>query len=399
MASKAAEVAHAADPKGPTPAPKKKVWDRANRKGLSGFAFVIKKLFTKEDPQFLHKILGLAALVSFFYRYGYCYNVYGNLGFEGSALDWATMVVHTLLSTSSLIFHVLQARILRKPYIIWEEYRLHAISFTLRCTAVFILASVVQGIPVPTALVASGTLQITHEQFRFALIPGVLVWHLIADEISRRYATRNEAGVMQTTVRGNGRLKPKLKLLTRIYAFYQFAAIASHLIPSERSMDLGYNTLIAIQSSAFLMTLYRKGLIPYAMHAVGYTLCLILSAFHIFRIQYTPKFVVGLFSVFAMRLTFGRTSWIGDKYFLWVSFALLASIPQSAVEQLAENEYSQMAIGAANVPLNMLNDSAQALNLSGWYDEAAEVGTKMGGIALDHFTSILPPSNSHPIKF
>jgi hypothetical protein len=39
------------------------------QKGLTGIAFVIKKLFTKEDPQFIHKFFGLLVLVSFFYRF------------------------------------------------------------------------------------------------------------------------------------------------------------------------------------------------------------------------------------------------------------------------------------------------------------------------------------------
>jgi len=32
------------------------------------------KLVSKEDPQYLHKILGASALLSWAYRYGYCYS-------------------------------------------------------------------------------------------------------------------------------------------------------------------------------------------------------------------------------------------------------------------------------------------------------------------------------------
>ena len=53
-----------------------------------------------------------------------------------------------------------------RRYIIWEEYRLHAISFSLRCTAVFIAGW------------AGAS--------RFVLFPTVMVWHLIADEITRQ---------------------------------------------------------------------------------------------------------------------------------------------------------------------------------------------------------------------
>lgn len=33
--------------------------------------YVIKKLFTKEDPIYLHKTLGLLSIISFLYRYFY----------------------------------------------------------------------------------------------------------------------------------------------------------------------------------------------------------------------------------------------------------------------------------------------------------------------------------------
>lgn len=99
---------------------------------------IIKKLVTKEDPIYLHKILGLFAISSFIYRYGYCYWNYGNLGFEGSWYDHLTMALHLALSCSSIIFEVLQRRIVKKPLIIWHEYRLHAMVFTLRSISVYL---------------------------------------------------------------------------------------------------------------------------------------------------------------------------------------------------------------------------------------------------------------------
>jgi hypothetical protein len=47
------------------------------------------------------------------------------------------------------------------------------------------------------AISTSGTFQLSKEQFRFVLIPGVLVWHLIADEISRRYVTIGSFSLVQ----------------------------------------------------------------------------------------------------------------------------------------------------------------------------------------------------------
>lgn len=328
-------------------------------KGLTGMAFVIKKLFTKEDPQMLHKVLGLLALVSFFYRYGYVFPRQGNLGFEGTRLDWITMALHTALSTSSLIFHVLRKRILKKPYIIWEEYRLHAISFSLRCTAVFI----------------AGFAGVN----RFVLFPTVMIWHIIADEITRQYGT---AG--QTTVRGTDRLPWRIKLLTRFYGFYQFCAIASHVLPDARKMDMAFNTLIAIQSSAFLMTLFRKGLIPYAVHGIGYTLCLILSSYHILVVHSEPFFLPGVALLFGLRVKLGI-----NKYVLWCSFAAIAAIPDiiqmaelqgsaALVEEMAWSHINQgQQLALDNTPPFVIDGAkfgyAQYEALPGW--EELEAGT------------------------
>jgi hypothetical protein len=45
-----------------------------------------------------------------------------------------------------------------------------------------------------------------------------------------------KTGAKLTTVRGTDKLPAPMKLLTRAYAFYQFSAIASHIIPSDRTM-------------------------------------------------------------------------------------------------------------------------------------------------------------------
>ena len=68
---------------------------------------VRKKLVTKEDPIYMHKVFGLFALCSFAYRYFYCLPYYGNLGFEGRWFDHLTIFLHLCLSSSSLIFEVL----------------------------------------------------------------------------------------------------------------------------------------------------------------------------------------------------------------------------------------------------------------------------------------------------
>ena len=68
----------------------------------------------------------------------------------------------------------------------------------------------------------------------------------------------------QTTIRGcDGKKNTLVYTLRRFYSLYQFFALGSHLIESPKHAgDLGYNTIVAIQSSAFLMTLNRNHKAP-----------------------------------------------------------------------------------------------------------------------------------------
>ena len=230
--------------------------------------FLFKKLFTKEDPIYLHKTLGFLALVSFVYRHIYMQATVGNLGFEGRWIDHATMFVHIALSTSSLIFHVLARRILKRPLIIWHEYRLHTISFTARHVSVYLFATF-------WPYEKGSDLQ------PIALFCLVMFWHLVADEITRRHGPGDPN---QTTVRvlTNKQLHTSDQIMVYVkyfYAYAQFGAIASNMMPTERLCDIAYNPFIGIQSSAFLMTLFRKSVVRWYSHAFWYTLALFFSVY------------------------------------------------------------------------------------------------------------------------
>lgn len=163
------------------------------------------KLVSKEDPQYLHKILGGSALCSFAYRYGYCYNVYGNLGFEGTWFDHFTMIMHMALSCSSLIFHVLPLRIIKRPLIIYEEYRMHAIFFSFRALLVYLIGYF-------KPMEGSSLNNLIH-------LPAVMIIHLCADEITRRYGPNDPT---KTTVRINHKAKEEFPGHHNIYRFYAF---------------------------------------------------------------------------------------------------------------------------------------------------------------------------------
>lgn len=202
------------------------------------------RLVTAHDKFHVHKTLGLLCLVHFAYRYTRPWPF---------AVPWYWIVAHVMLSSSSLIFRVPGRRIKSQPTTIWREYQLHAVLFTLRCAAVW---------AVP---------------FGVARCLLVLVVHLLVDLVT---GTFGEPG--STTVRGrhDRDKRPIVRAMVLVYGLYQHLALASHLAAGPEN-GLGFNALIAIQSSAFAMTLVRKGIWTWRHHAAFYTACIGLSAAYI----------------------------------------------------------------------------------------------------------------------
>ena len=240
---------------------------------------MLEKLLTAHDYYHVHKTLGLLALLSFVWHYGVNWPTTGRLG-----ASWAAIALHTTLSVSGLQFRVPQKRIARWPTMIWEEYRLHAIVFSFRAPVVAAL----DGLP---------------------RVLGIAAVHMAADEVTRRYGQPGN-----TTVRGDHARKKSWRVwaMTRSYAYYQYLALASHLVGTN-SMDLGYNAFVAVQSSAFCMTLHRKGIITWKGHAIVYLICITLSG--AFIVQSLPLWQTALALVFGVARTLGT-----EKYPLWLMY-------------------------------------------------------------------------------
>lgn len=258
--------------------------------------FVKKKLFSKEDQNFIHKIFGFLSLLSFIYRYCYVLPTTGGLGFGGATpFDWATLGVHFFLSFSSLIFHVVERRIVSNPLIIYQEYRLHAIVFTLRAVLISIFGWYQHLLPGNTGRVALGVLMVCI--------------HSLVDYITVLYGT---PGITTVRVNNDGKI-PEIKLF---FAFYQVLAMSTHVVIDPMLCDLGWNSAIAIQSSAFLMTLKRKSLIRSKTHFFWYGLALLLSMLDIYIIK-GPIFCLVIAAVFYVKV---KTNM--NKYVMWTLFAL-----------------------------------------------------------------------------
>ena len=70
-----------------------------------------KQLFTQEDPSHVHKILGLAVLASFIWRFSMIGE--SDMGFAiYPHLTLPTILLHWSLNLSSFIFHIPKKRIM-----------------------------------------------------------------------------------------------------------------------------------------------------------------------------------------------------------------------------------------------------------------------------------------------
>lgn len=256
----------------------------------------ISKLATKEDKYYLHKTMGILSILSFIYRYGFVYNYTGTLGFTGSLFDWLTLSIHMFLAMSSLLFRVPKKRLANKPMVIYEEYRLHTMVFTLRCFSVYAFS-----------------ILWPYETRPDYIIPLVVAsHHMLADYVTSKH------GNGSTAVRANAsKLNNFYKKVALFYSFYQFMAIGSHILPNNHLPDLAWNAIIAIASSAFMMTLYRKRIIRGMTHVVVYSGCLLLSMFHIFRLigWLSTLLIIG---TFLLRINLPRK--YSNKYFCWTIF-------------------------------------------------------------------------------
>lgn len=253
---------------------------------------MLSKLVTRHDRYHVHKVLGVGCLLSFTYSYAVRWPQRGDLG-----ATWAAIWMHFILSASSIQFKVPAKRIARWPTMIWEEYRLHAIVFSSRALVV----AAFTGAP---------------------RVAGIAAVHVAADLVTRHWGTPGN-----TTVRGDhARVKSfRVQQMTRAYATYQHLAIASHLVCAN-SLDIAYNAYIAVQSSAFCMTLHRKGIITHKTHAIVYTICIIASGLFIMQSMAWWQFVLAL--LFGYARTQGT-----NKYPLWLLYWAVCTIAEGYLRE------------------------------------------------------------------
>ena len=150
-------------------------------------------------------------------------------------------------------FSISKNKIIEIPYAIYHEYRLHTIK------SIFII------------ILSLLDLQIINYFL-------VITFHLIEDLVSY---LNGLAGI--TNVRNNNYKNIYEYILQRLYSYYNLLSICTFIIPNKYMADLGFNTLIVIQISPFLNTLYKKNIIKLKVKNLINNICLLFSTYYIYK--------------------------------------------------------------------------------------------------------------------
>lgn len=253
----------------------------------------VRKLFTKEDPQFVHKCLGIFCLANFTYRYIQLLT-HGSMDITIS-YDVFTVLIHALLSWSSLIFHISAVRHKTLPTI-YPEFRMHSIIFACRsvlCT----LCHYYRIRPIFLVLICLGT-------------------NVSADTITWYYAQTLKHSEDSSTTMRNMPFDKKIadderKTITRMHSCAQVTATLFML----GTRDSAFSPLFAIQLAAFLMTLVRKNIITTNTWHLVYTFSLWINIFVVYGMTLSQivafSMCYDIFCHFRFRLGV-------NKYLAWI---------------------------------------------------------------------------------
>ncbi len=258
------------------------------------------RLFTNKDKfsffgfvcSHFHKTFGLISLLLFAIQ---IFNLYTLE--PGSLLSLLYIIPHLLLSLSALIFHVPIKRNKDHSHI-HQEYRLHAVSFSFRAIFVYLL-------------------QWFNIKNWFLYFFSTLIWHLIADLISKKYYDPN-AG---TIIRGSSdkldhdgyeKIHPIFIKMGKYFAsFAQITAIYILIMPHNDPNILKqiYISLMPIQLTSFFKTLVLKRIVSSSVVGISYVPILIIS---LINVRYGLSYFITVGMVCLMRFKYNL-----NKYLLW----------------------------------------------------------------------------------
>ena len=213
-----------------------------------------KNLITKEDPNHVHKTLGILALVSFVYRF----SQFGesDLGFATHPhLTIPTLLLHLALNASSFEFKIPKQRI-TSGYRIWPEYRLHSLIFACRSLAFMALFWLEREL---------GLEQPNHF-WNLVIVLGTMA--------AAEYASQN-----QGKYRSGFSRELDVSAGTRYFFSVAQLGATSMCLIGQRRYTMQFLMVTIIQGNAFLMTMRRKNLASHYLLIAIYGLTLAFGAF------------------------------------------------------------------------------------------------------------------------
>jgi hypothetical protein len=273
-----------------------------------------RKLVTHEDPLHVHKLLGVASVTHYAYRYvRYFRSGGGSMGFDLHS-PWTALwiALHAALSLTSLVFRLPANRVKGAP-MIWPEFRAHSIVFALRSLlvmSVHLLVPNLGRIPVAAARAVMGA-------GKAAAVFGTL---LAADAATAAYKSSHQ------TMRGmpfpdyvtqRGR-----DALNAFYSVSQLLATMQMLFCD--SIDAAFMVMMPIQMAAFLMTCVRKGLLTSGGWHLWYAAALGSNYLRIVMGGARPPMFRAVFAATATAVTVARFGFRANKYVVWAVAAAVA---------------------------------------------------------------------------
>jgi hypothetical protein len=246
------------------------------------------KLSTREDKYLFHKTIGTFCILHFIYRYFHLF-FYNTMGFQyNSKFTLFSLLMHGLLSLSSLIFNIPKFRHQNKP-MIYKEFRLHSIVFALRsvlCSLVFY-----------------------YKQSIYLNILIINLTMIAADIIS--YYFKAESKTMRGMPFGKELTQEQEKRITRMQSSQQISATVYMMF----NIDSTFSPIFAIQIAAFLMTLVRKNIIDELDWHRIYIISLMITIFIFIPFEKQIQAFFVLFTIYTFRYL--RFYLNQNKYLVW----------------------------------------------------------------------------------
>jgi len=213
----------------------------------------IKKLVTHEDSSYFHfhKLLGILSLFHFIYRY---YLLFSTGSFQiNTQTDINLLLLHAVLSGSSMIFKIPNKRNMSSP-MIYPEFRLHSILFAYR-----------------------SIICCYFHYYHFSKFSPIYICFLTmfgADMVTYHYRNDNDIhSTMRNMPFPDSIINENQKKITFFNSSMQIGATIFML----KNIDTAFAPLCAIQLAAFLMTLVRKNIIKARDWHLIYSILLIVN--------------------------------------------------------------------------------------------------------------------------